>query len=52
MPARGNEKPDAKSTVKAVQKRFATPVPQVANIEELNTFFRKRCEAERDRVVQ
>jgi hypothetical protein len=52
MPARGNEKPDAKSTVKAVQKRFATPVPRVANIEELNTFFRKRCEAERDRVVQ
>jgi transposase len=52
MPARGNEKPDAESTVKAVQKRFATPVPQVANLEELNTFFRKRCEAERDRVVQ
>jgi transposase len=52
MPARGNEKPDAESTVKAVQKRFATPVPQVANLDELNTFFRKRCEAERDRVVQ
>ena len=29
MPARGNEKPDAESTVKAVQKRFATPVPRV-----------------------
>jgi transposase len=52
MPARGNEKPDAESTVKAVQKRFATPVPRVANLEELNTFFRKRCEAERDRLVQ
>jgi transposase len=52
MPARGNEKPDAESTVKAVQKRFATPVPRVANLEELNTLFRKRCEAERDRVVQ
>jgi transposase len=52
MPARGNEKPDAESTVKAVQKRFATPVPQVANLDELNTFFRQRCEAERDRVVQ
>ena len=25
MPARGNEKPDAESTVKAVQRRFATP---------------------------
>ena len=32
MPARGNEKPDAESTVKAVQKRFATPVPRVADL--------------------
>ena len=52
MPARGNEKPDAEGTVKAVQKRFATPVPRVADLDELNTFFRKRCEAERERVVQ
>ena len=52
MPARGNEKPDAEGTVKAVQKRFATPVPRVANFDELNTLFLKRCEAERDRVVQ
>jgi transposase len=52
MPARGNEKPDAEGTVKAVQRRFATPVPRVADLDELNTLFRKRCEAERDRVVQ
>ena len=52
MPARGNEKPDAEGTVKAVQKRFATPVPRVADLDELNTLFRKRCEAEHDRVVQ
>jgi len=52
MPARGNEKPDAESTVKAVQKRFATPVPKVAGLDELNTFFRKRCEVERERTVQ
>jgi transposase len=52
MPARGNEKPDAEGTVKAVQKRFATPVPRVANLDELNTVFRNRCEAERQRVVQ
>jgi hypothetical protein len=52
MPARGNEKPDAESTVKAVQKRFATPVPRVADLDELNALFRKCCEAERDRVVQ
>ena len=48
----GNEKPDAEGTVKAVQKRFATPVPCVADLDELNTVFRKRCEAERERVVQ
>ena len=52
MPARGNEKPDAESTVKAVQRRFATPVPRAAGLDELNTFFRKCCEAERDRTVQ
>jgi transposase len=51
MPARGNEKPDAEGTVKAVQRRFATPVPRVANFDELNTFFRMRCQAERQRVV-
>jgi transposase len=51
MPARGNEKPDAEGTVKAVQRRFATPVPRVTNLDELNTFFRNRCEAERERVV-
>jgi transposase len=52
MPRRGKEKPDAESTVKAVQKRFAKPVPQVADLNELNTFFRNCCEAERLRVVQ
>jgi transposase len=51
MPARGNEKPDAESTVKAVQRRFATPVPRVADLDELNMFFRKHCEAERRRTV-
>src|SRR5262249_41590704 len=51
MPARGNEKPDAESTVKAVQRRFATPVPGVAGLDELNTFFLKCCEAERRRTV-
>jgi hypothetical protein len=52
MPRRGNEKPDAESTVKAVQRRFATPVPRVANLDELNAYLRNRCEMERDRIVQ
>ena len=50
-PARGNEKPDAESTVKAVQRRFATPVPRVADLAELNASFHSRCRAERERIV-
>jgi transposase len=52
MPARGNEKPDAESTVKAVQKRFATPVPRVTDLDELNKLLHRWCLAERDRVVR
>ena len=52
MPARGNEKPDAEGTVKAVQRRFATPVPRVADLDELNGWLRDRCLAEQERVVQ
>jgi hypothetical protein len=51
MPARGNEKPDAEGAVKAVQRRFATPVPQVTDLAELNGLLLRRCEAERQRVV-
>lgn len=52
MPARGNEKPDAEGTVKAVQKRFATPVPRVADLDELNRSLLRWCRVERGRVVQ
>ena len=52
MPARGNEKPDAESTVRAVQRRFATPVPRVRDLTELNVYFRQRCQAELERTVQ
>jgi transposase len=52
MPAKGQEKPDAEGTVKAVQRRFATPVPRAANLDELNTLLFKWCQAERARVVR
>ena len=39
MPARGNEKPDAESTVKAVQRRFATPVPRAADLDDSIRLF-------------
>jgi hypothetical protein len=51
MPARGNEKPDAEGTVKAVQKRFATPVPRVADLDDLNRSLRRWCEVEQGRGV-
>jgi transposase len=51
-PRRGNEKPDVENTVRAVQRRFSTPVPQVRDLDELNQYFRERCEAERARTVQ
>lgn len=52
MPRRGNEKPDAESAVKAVQKRFSTPVPQVADLDELNLHFRQQCLNQRQHVVR
>ena len=52
LPAHGNEKPDAESTVKAVQRRFATPVPRVADLDELNRDFRRLCLAEQARTVE
>jgi transposase len=52
LPAHGNEKPDAESAVKAVQRRFATPVPRVADLDELNREFRRLCLAEQTRTVE
>lgn len=38
MPAKGQEKSDAERSVYALQRRFGTPVPAVANDEELNAY--------------
>jgi hypothetical protein len=52
LPAQAHEKPDAESAVRAVQRRFATPVPRVADFNELNEHFCTLCLAERRRTVQ
>jgi transposase len=52
LPAQAQEKPDAESGVRAVQRRFATPVPRVASIAELNEHMRRRCLDERRRAVR
>src|SRR5438270_384145 len=51
MPARGNEKPYAETRVRVLQQQWSTPVPNVANLGELNARFRARCLAEVERTV-
>lgn len=52
LPAQAHEKPDAESGVRAVQRRFATPVPRVADLTELNDHMKTRCLDERGRTVR
>jgi hypothetical protein len=51
MPARGQEKGDVERTVFALQRRFATPVPQVADLDALNRHLLTCCLKERNRTV-
>lgn len=51
LPARGNEKPHVENRVKDLERRWATPVPRVANLEELNAYLRNCCLADRQRVA-
>ncbi len=51
MPARGNEKPHAENRVKNLQRRWATPVPKVKDLDELNAYLLRCCIADRDRPV-
>jgi transposase len=51
MPAKGNEKPCAETRVRVLQRQWATPVPQVADLTALNLTLRDRCLAEASRTV-
>ncbi len=51
MPARGNEKPHTENRVYDLQRRWATPVPQVQNLNELNAYLLACCLNDRDRKV-
>jgi len=51
LPARGNEKPHVENRVKLLERQWATPVPQVKDLAELNAFLRKRCEQDRERKI-
>jgi transposase len=52
MPARGQEKSDVERTVFALERRFATPVPAVADVDALNRHLLGCCLKERDRTVR
>jgi hypothetical protein len=52
MPRRGNEKPYAENRVKNLQRRWATPVPRMKDMAELNAHLLRCCEADRTRTVQ
>ncbi|MBA3404648.1 MAG: IS21 family transposase [Gemmatimonadaceae bacterium] len=51
MPAKGQEKPDAESGVKALQRRACTPVPVAEDLAAFNQQLLAFCIAERDRTV-
>ena len=51
MPARGNEKPHVENRVYDLQRRWATPVPRVKDLAELNTWLLQCCLKDRQRTV-
>jgi transposase len=51
MPAKGNEKPRVENRVYDLQRRWATPVPRVKDLDELNQHLRRQCLAEQQRIV-
>jgi transposase len=52
LPAKGQEKSDVERTVFALQRRFATPVPQVQDMDQLNRHLLGCCLKERERTVR
>jgi len=51
MPARGNEKPHVENRVKYLQRNWATPVPRVADLDELNRHLYQCCVNDRQRTI-
>jgi transposase len=51
MPARGNEKPYVEHSVYDLQRDWATPVPHMQDLAELNLYLRSCAMAKRDHVM-
>jgi transposase len=50
LPAKATEKPKVEHRVFDLQRRWATPVPRVADLDALNAHLRQCCLDERERV--
>jgi transposase len=50
MPAKATEKPRVEKRVQDLQRQWATPVPQVAALGELNAHLHRQCLAARERT--
>lgn len=51
LPARGNEKPHVENRVKLLERQWATPVPRVNDLAELNVFLLERCRRDLERTI-
>lgn len=51
LPARGNEKGHVENRVKVLQRQWATPVPCVADLAELNHLLLQRTRQQKDHTV-
>lgn len=50
MPAKATEKPRVERRVQDLQRQWATPVPRVRDLAELNAHLRRQCLAARERA--
>jgi transposase len=51
LPARGNEKPHVENRVKLLERQWATPVPQVKDLTELNAYLLECCRRDLERTI-
>ena len=51
LPARGNEKPHVENRVKLLERRWATPVPRMKDLAELNVFLLECCQRDLERMI-
>lgn len=51
LPSRGNEKPHVENRVKLLERQWATPVPRVKDLAELNAYLLQCCERDAQRTI-